>query len=159
VPFQPVGTSPLKPKTGLNGAPLHAWRGHASLRSAGRTKASAPTQTQLVSSFGGWPSFALRLNWQAIGCPTFRDFRKVGATDLDPNLHSSQPTAGLVVLAPDPCPSGSIIITGRILSLHHHQLLPAPAIARQPTKSESASPRVEHVLRSVTFPQSNSRSM
>ena len=81
---------------------------------------------------GEWPSFGFRLNWQAPGCPTFRDSRKVGTADLDPMFirHSQTPGFMLHPIHAQPAPS-----RGGILSLHHHQLLPAPAIARQPTLS------------------------
>jgi hypothetical protein len=68
------------------------------------------------------------LNWQARGCPTFRDFRKVGTADLDPTFHSSQPTAGLLCYTPsmpNPAPS---LLRGGMLSLHQHQLILAPTI-------------------------------
>ena len=43
---------------------------------------------------GGCPSFGFLLNKQAIGCPTFRGFRKVGTTNLNLTLIRHSPTAG-----------------------------------------------------------------
>src|SRR5205807_8296036 len=66
--------------------------------------------------------------------PHLSRFSKVGTTDLDSMfIRHSQP-AGFV-LHPIHAQPAPLLLRGGILSLHHHQLLPAPAIARQPTLS------------------------
>jgi len=99
---------------------------------------------------GERPSFGFRLNWQAPGCPTFRDSRKVGTADLDPMFirHSQPPGFMLHPIHAQPAPS---LLGAGYSHFITTELLPRPAMLGSPRKWAPASPCAEHVPRSVVF--------